>query len=561
MRITVVSAGDVTRDPAAPPLLHSLDAAGHEVTLVAARPGTVGNHEALAPPPAGRSNVLRSTDPTRAVGKVVNRTRPDVIHPVRKRDLDAALASKRGLIARGVAWEVPPARDLIAQAPHRPEASRSMVADNLGLFHPDDRRPPTDPRPGRHRGRRIAIVHRHTATSPGRYLTAAAQRSGADVQSFDGAIDWTQVAADTEVVVFVESPYPAMPITGHNPGIPVLFWVHHGEHHLHANLRLTDRYGVDAVLLAHSWHLAHRFPVAVHRFPFAVAPELYADEPMPWADRTIDVAMVGAGLDEESPRYRTRRLRVDDLKREFGARAVFRSDVAPEAMAALYSTAHVVINDGGARHFPITMRVFEAIGAGALLATDPIPGTDLLFDKGHHYEELAWTIAAHVSRLVAEPGSGDRACAAYHHARRHHTYDHRIDELFMIAAATTHRDRTARTSPSGLDAIIADDVEVSSIAVFGDAEVRLPDREVRSGDRLLEGDATGRVDAAVLAGVGDLVQIAGVVRRYLYLVRPEPALLDAAHRRLPEASLTSHDDIVRIDLGAPGYVSRTEALP
>ena len=565
MRITVVSAGDVTTDPAAPPLIHSLTAAGHEVSLVGSKAGVVGGVSVQAPPdPQKRRTLGRSQrDPESALGKLVLRTKPDIIHPIRKRDLAAAMASKRGLITRGIEWRVPADRDLIERAPHDAAVSQPVIGSDVELFYQATDGDGSHPIAGRHAGRKIALVYRHTSTSPGRYLATALERSGADVVLFDGRLDWADVAADTAAVVFVESPYPAMEITGSNPGIPVLFWVHHGEHHLNANLRLVDRYGADAVLLAHSWHLAHRFPVPVHRFPFGVAPELFTDTPTPFGRRTTSVAMVGAGIEKESPRYADRYVRIHDLRQEFGSKALFRSNVPPEAMAALYSNAQVVVNDGGARHYPITMRVFEAVGAGALLATDPIPGTDLLFEPGAHYEELSWTVAARLREVLADPATARRAEGAYEHAMTRHTYDHRVDDLLLIADSTRHQMRTVESLSDPLDRLVSADVEVSTVAIFGTCELSLPDREARNGTAWMERGTTGRFDAAIVAaGDVELARVAAAVRRYIYVVGvDEHAALTDVRRLTSKATATTTSGVVRIDVGAPGYVVRGEPQP
>src|SRR5690606_23639341 len=121
--------------------------------------------------------------------------------------------------------------------------------------------------PGRHVGRKVVIAYRKTDSNPGKYLEAALRRSGADVRLETDALDFDTVDPDTDFIVFVEGPYPAIDVTGATPEVPILFWFHHGEHHLQANLRLLDRYRADAALMAHSWHLAHWVQVPVHRFP------------------------------------------------------------------------------------------------------------------------------------------------------------------------------------------------------------------------------------------------------------------------------------------------------
>ena len=186
-------------------------------------------------------------------------------------------------------------RALFAPAPHNPQPRVSPAGPGGPYIPPADVRDAGVPEPGRYRDLRIALCFRKTDTNPGKYLEAAMVRAGITVDLHTDEIDWNAVPTATDAVVFVEGPYPALTVMGTNPGIPVLFWVHHGEHHVATNLRLVDRYGAHAVLLAHSWHLAHRFPVPIHRFTFGLAPEL-VDASIPWAERKYAVSMVGGQL-------------------------------------------------------------------------------------------------------------------------------------------------------------------------------------------------------------------------------------------------------------------------
>ena len=139
------------------------------------------------------------------------------------------------------------------------------------------------------------------------------------------------------------------------------------------------------MLLAHSWHLAHRFPVPVHRFTFGVAPEL-VDAGVPWAERKYAVSMVGGQLRRQGGAYERRQRLVEELEQAFGEdNTAFVSDVSAQEMAGLYAQAKTIINEGGTRHYPITMRVLESIGSGAILVTDDLPGTDLIVDRKHYF--------------------------------------------------------------------------------------------------------------------------------------------------------------------------------
>jgi hypothetical protein len=222
--------------------------------------------------------------------------------------------------------------------------------------------------------------------------------------------------------------------------------------------------------------------------------------------------------------------------------------VTPERLAADYGDARIVFNDGGTRHHPITMRVFEAVGSGAGLLTEDAPGLQLLFTPDEHYRELRpESIVNDVNELLADPGTADMAELAYRHARGRHTYDHRVDELIAIAAATSPAAPWAPEEPaSAIAAAIADDVEVMTVAAYGlpDLAAELPLHAVwldpEPGTRGYDAVAIGRDGhEAVAAARGDAV-------RYLYIEPGAPMP--------PElSSFQSDTELIRIDLEAPGY--------
>lgn len=402
------------------------------------------------------------------------------------------------------------------------------------------------------------IVYRKTDTNPGKYLEEALRRSGAEVRLETDGLDFDSVDPETAFILFVEGPYPALSIRGDAPGVPVLFWFHHGEHHLHTNLRLTDRYRADAVLMAHSWHLSHFVPAPVHRFPFGIPTELL-DPSKPLAERRFDVAMVGAKLWGGGP-YGSRQAMVAALEAAFPTdRLGFGEMVTSEEMARLYEEARIIPNEGGTRHYPITMRVFEAIGAGAVLVTDDLPGTDLLFERDRHYVVLGPDIAAQVEGLLANmEGMQAMADAALAHARAFHTYDHRVDELFTIAADSSKRTAPASSVRSELAVLIDADAEVQRVAHVGAPE--LPD-ELQSRqvfDALeLEADrmAPEKMETVAIRGddVTHLTDVLRAARRYLYFdgaARGLEAFLVEEH---PDAVVDRHGNLTRVDLLAESY--------
>lgn len=565
MRIAVVARWPVPADPHARPLLHTLQAAGHEVVVVTDDRGAAelsGVEVRRISQPgriASRIHRLRGADVATqredAVADALRACDPDLVHVLREHDVDAAARGGTPLLAPLSLGPVP--HDLRWLAPADPAAAADTVPSP---FHtPADDRGASTPAPGRHTGRTVVLCARLTSTNPSRYLRAALERAGVTVVALDGVLDWDAVPADADGVVVVESPWPAMEVRGRRPsGVPLLFWVHHGEHHLPVNLRLARRYGADGVLLAHSWHLAHRFAVPVHRFPFGIAPEVF-DGGVPWEDRDVDVAMVAAGLGERrSPRY-PRRARWTDALAPLGERAALRYGLTPEEMAGLYGRSRLVLNEGGTRHLPITMRVFEAVGSGALLVTDRLPGTELLL--GDDWEPLAEDdLAGQVRSLAADPRTAQRAAGALAHARGHHTYDHRVDELLEVLGATELRDHEADTP--ALDGAMEDDVEVQTVAAL-DLDVDLPDRAVVAGDEAGQRLRDGRFDAVVVReestvdALGPRTLLDGA-RRYVYA---SPAAADRLSASDPDLSWTRIGPWCRVDRDGPGYRVRSADHP
>jgi hypothetical protein len=407
----------------------------------------------------------------------------------------------------------------------------------------------------------MLLAYRRTETTPGRYLEVALVRAGFEIQHVNDRLDWAEVDRATEFVVFVESPHPAIEVVGTNPGIPVLFWAHHGDHSTDTHVRLTRRYGAHGVLLAHSWHLAHNFPVPVHRFPFGVPSELL-DPSRPWADRAYDVGFVGAQIRREGGTYGRRQELVAEIEAAIPSdRQRMASAVDADVLAEIYGNSRVVFNEGGLKHYPITMRVFEAIGAGALLVTDEIPGTDSLFEVEDHYKILREPIVDQIGELVADPQTALVAEAATEFARGRHDYDHRIDELVKIVGGIDPD--TSPTFPdsrelSGIAQVIDADAQVRSVAVYGldDLVEQLPWREVwLEGDRE-NGRGPKYFDAVAIGAAwdGDVSKVVGAARRFIYVTGEHR---DEILRTLAELDMEivvdDHGPVTRIDLLAEGY--------
>ena len=569
MQICLVAPNDALNDPRARVTRHLLEKAGHEVTVVIPDVGVDGPGVVRASvKPTGVIRRLLGRGQTQedrveqlsvALAMAASETGARIFVPTDPRALDAAIRAARatgGAVSRtpmmGQAGEV----DLIDLAPAHPDLAKPV--SGTGSFHtPDDQRQPYQPRPGRHEGRKVTLCYRRSEVNPGKYLEAGLRRSGAVLRVETEAIDLGSVDPSTEFVIFVEGPYPALEVTGQTH-VPTLFWFHHGEHHLHANLRLTDRYSADAVLMAHSWHLAYWLPVPVHRFPFGVATELL-DASRRLADRTYDVAMVGAKLRSGGP-YGRRQQLVAELESAFPEnRLGFREQVSAEKMAELYGDSRIIINEGGTRHYPITMRVLEAVGSGAVLLSDRLPGMEMLLDEPSQYSLLGDDVVGDVKRLLSDPDQlQEISNSALGRAHGLHTYDHRVDELFDIAPRTAKRVVSDPGARSALATAIDRDVEVQRVAQLEAPELdsQLSDREVWDAATIDERKlGPGKMEAVAIrannvTGLEDLMRSA---RRYIYVDGEADGLDAYLHRYASQALVERREDITRIDLMAPSY--------
>jgi hypothetical protein len=578
MRICLVAVGRFCNDPRAVTLAGSLASVGHEVSVIASGREADCSIEDVTirfiPTryPVGRGRVgkiLRRMQPRAMrrrlhyarLAEAVRATKPDIVYATSEAAVTvaaAAVAGTEATVVRDPRWPNAGHRDLVDLAPHNPELSQSPAGPGGRFLTPADEREPYTPEPGRYQHLRIALCYRKTDTNPGKYLEAAMVRAGITVDLHTEEIDWRKIPAETSAVLFVEGPYPALGVKGVNPGIPVLFWVHHGEHHIPTNLRLVERYGAQAVLLAHSWHLAHRFPVPVHRFTFGIAPEL-VDASVPWRERKYDVSMVGGQLRRKGGTYARRQQLVDTLEQALGKKhTAFKSDVTAQEMAAIYAEARIILNEGGTRHYPITMRVLESIGSGAILVTDDLPGTDLIVPR-RHYFVLEDDVVAQVKRMLSRPEEmAAIAAEAREYALGRHTYDHNVDDLIEIIKGL--RPPVAKESIrelSPMAALIDGDVEVQRLAQFGLPGLagELSSREVWDGDGQIGRLNPDTMEAIVIGpqGTRHLVRALQAARRYIYAAGEHEAIEQYVIRELPDATVTRHDGLLRVDLNAESY--------
>lgn len=584
LRICIVSTGDASRDSRLAPLAESLHRAGNDVCVVSGptRYPMPESLEIIVVPsrvPIGGSKLagyLRRILPKRAQDRWFRRrivaaakqSRASLFYPLARRDVGAVVraASTNQAVFQPPGWGAPVTQDIAWLAPHDQRWSRSPAGRASSLHLVRHEGEGFTPEPLRHAGRKVALAYRGATTSPGRYLHAAFERAGVVVDRIEDTVDFGRIDPTVSAVVIVESPYPAFEVTGTKSGVPTLFWVHHGEHHLEANVRLADRYGADAILLAHSWHLSHRFKVPVHRFPFGAAHEISGSGGS-FDERSHDVAMVAAGLEHEGGAYSRRQSMAASLTSAFSESSLLAYGLRPEELGTLYRDARVVPNEGGSNHRPITMRVFEAIGNGARLLTEDVPGLDCLLAPERHYVPLTRDPVANVHRVLLDPSSALSARDAFAFVMGHHTYDHRVDELFSVVDSSgSSAQRVPVLDPRELAGMIDADPDAQVIVDYGNNHLStlLPTRQIRDGDRAQGQFRAQSVDAVVLGpeALDEIPKRIEASRSYVYAtdnaLEATIAFVAKAH---PDAQVNRKGNLARIDLGLSGYRQRRQDHP
>jgi hypothetical protein len=205
------------------------------------------------------------------------------------------------------------------------------------------------------------------------------------------------------------------------------------------------------------------------------------------------------------------------------------------------------------------MRVLEAVGSGAVLLSDRLPGMEMILDEGSQFAMLGGDVTADVLDLLADPGRLQAMSdSALERAMGLHTYDHRVDELFDIATVTEKRDIPDEPTRSDLGETVASDVEVQRVAHLNAPELteELPTREVWDAATLDPVRlAPGRMEAVAIraddvTGLEDLMRAA---RRYIYIAGGTRRLHEFLESQNPRAVVEQHGDVTRVDLMAPSY--------
>jgi hypothetical protein len=282
----------------------------------------------------------------------------------------------------------------------------------------------------------IVLCYGKTPYTPGRYLEDAFRKLNIPVTVVTDHLDGKQLDPDKVLgVLFIESPNQPTAQNMENTPIPRLYFIHHGRHRLEQNLERIKQYHPHRILMAHSLHLAKHFPVPVEFFPFAVAEDIFNSE-KPISNRKYDVAFVGS---RSSAFYKNRNKNLKLLKRflkKTNSSYLFKENVHLKDMANIYSQAKIVFNQSSER-VPETMnmRIFEAMGCGALVMTNQVPLQDELFKNRVHLVTYknSKDLIRKVRYFLKHP-SLTQAIAknGYVKAMQQHTYTHRAKKVIQL---------------------------------------------------------------------------------------------------------------------------------
>jgi Glycosyl transferases group 1 len=239
-----------------------------------------------------------------------------------------------------------------------------------------------------------------------------------------------------------------------------------------------------------------------HWLPLAFAAELHPAEML---HRCYDVVYVGSSSAIVHP---VRHAMLAAIRKEFPN--VFMDTASPQDMGRIYAQAKLVFNKSV--NNDVNMRYFEAMGAGAVLLTDPAlnNGVDELFHVGEHYLEYRdeLTVLALIRSLLQDPERCQRVSyAARLHVLAHHTYQHRAEQLLetMRQSHKLPRPRHEDYFPALISQRLLDEA-LRSVG-------RAVSSTSGSGYRRVAGQVANAVMIAFAEGISLIERLRGFIRR------------------------------------------------
>ena len=317
--------------------------------------------------------------------------------------------------------------------------------------------------------RKILLVSSMVAGSPAVHLAMALKELGPELRVvsnyahpcvdtrayglFDVSAWCKKNAYIPDVLLYIEGSSPFFPYNWEKLSCVTAWWSI--DSHIH-----PERHAYLAKLFDLTFAAQKRFVDSLPAgeaiwLPLAAASIAATELPPPdHAMRDLDIAYVGSS----DRRLHTKRaLLLDNIREKFTK--VFLGPAPSAQLDSIYRRAKIVFNRSVKGD--LNMRYFEAMRAGAVLVTNPIPhsGVELLFKEGEDFivyqdenpEHTEHALLAELDRLLADPARMDQiGKSGYARISAEHTYLHRAQSL-LIALDSAPR----KSNPQPADFFLA----------------------------------------------------------------------------------------------------------
>lgn len=290
----------------------------------------------------------------------------------------------------------------------------------------------------------IYVIIDKAAHTTGKHLATAWAKIDA-VQVLHDASALPETASDSDFLLVVDPHLQWSWKIISFEGITSVYFI---DTHIDLETRLAHRYCYDYCFLAqHSALLEfdkkfvnnYYIPLATFKSPAKIHSQ---------TSPRYDVSFVGRMQGADMSFRRSLERAVSQMD---GVRSLFKSDVDPEEMLAIYADSKVVLNPTVGRE--VNMRLFEALGQGAQVISDAIIPPELELNSDRHYsvqqflsEEglLSSTLFNLVNNLVSHNDETNERVRSAEKVWVEHSYDNRVRKIINILA---NAERTTRGYP------------------------------------------------------------------------------------------------------------------
>lgn len=280
----------------------------------------------------------------------------------------------------------------------------------------------------------LIVAYGDNPATPGRFLADGLRAIGQPIKVSHDLVDFNKInRPDCKGLIVIDCP-SRPPVRMIHPelaaNIPKFYWTYHGDHVLRRNIELVRYYRADCVLMSSCLRLAGKFPAPVSFFPLAVPDRFFKGGPQ-LSERQIAIGFVG---NTKGDMYASRRASLENIRTVapqvnlLVSRGVYLAE-----LAALYANTRIVYNDS--INQTITLRIFEGLGARALVVSDAPPDQDTLLTPDRHFVRYSnetdklQKIRHYLNALEEAQAIADRG---FHWVMKHHTFTVRATQLVQL---------------------------------------------------------------------------------------------------------------------------------